>query len=108
MADIYEKFEQHVITLTTAGTEYSFPTPNKYSGVLGQPEAIAVQTVSANTVNIVVGKTGVKSDLSVGGWVIPPNADSILPSNSDEVLIAVASADNQKLLVTYLAGKVRI
>ena len=65
MADIYEKFEHHAITLTTANKEYAFPTPEKYSG----------------------------------GWEISIGSDSILPTNSDEVLKAVASADNQKLLV---------
>ena len=106
MSTIYERFEQHILSLPTANTAVAFPSPIKY-GSVGQPEAITVQMPTSNTVSVWVGKSNVDATLTNGGWEIPVGADSLLPTNTDEVLYAVASADNQKVIVTYLAGKTK-
>lgn len=104
MAGVFEKFEQHVITVGT--TEVSFPTCLKY-GDVGQPESIFVQTPSSNSCPVYIGKTGVKSDLTTGAFEIPIGADTVLPIFNENILKAIASAVGQKLLVTYMAKELR-
>jgi len=105
MADIYERFEIHVLDLPTANTAVPFPTPIRY-GTVKQPEAITVQSPTTNTVSTWIGKSDVDTTLTNGGWEVPKGGDALLPSSSEEILYAVASADAQKLIVTYFAGKV--
>jgi hypothetical protein len=104
MTDIYENFEIHVLDIPTANTAVRLPDPIKY-GTVRQPQEIIVQSPTTNTVSIWVGGENVDATLTNGGWEIPIGADSRLPSSSDELMWAVASADNQKLIITYLAGK---
>lgn len=104
MPGVFEKFEQHV--LTVGNVEVAFPTCIKY-GEVGQPEQIFVQTPTSNTVPIYIGKTGVKSDLTTGAFEIPIGADTVLPVFNENQLRAISSAPNQKLLVTYMAKELK-
>ena len=106
MSDIYEKFTIHILDLPTANTPVAFPTPNKY-GEVPQPEAIVVQSPTSNTVSTWIGKSNVDTTMTNGGWEIPIGADATLLTNKDEALYAVSSANSQKLIVTYLAGRLK-
>jgi len=104
MADIYERFEIHVLDLPTANTAVRFPTIISY-GAVRQAEAITVQMPTSNTVSVWIGESTVDSTLTNGGWEVPVGGDAMLPTNVDESLYAVASADSQKVIITYFAGK---
>lgn len=106
MSTIYERFEIHVLDLPTTNTAVKFTSPIQY-GTVRQPEAISVQSPTTNTVSIWIGKSDVDTTMIKGGWEIPVGGDAILPTNADELLYAVASADNQKLIITYFAGEGR-
>lgn len=97
----YKNMSQKNLTVGTS--EASFPAPSLTDEVK-QPEAIFVQAIETNTVPIIVGKTGVLSDLTQGGFYLKPDSNMILPYNKDEELKAIASAAGQVLLITYLAG----
>lgn len=98
--NFYGKMDQQ--TLTVGVAEASFPSVSSGFGAT-QPEAIFVQAPSTNTVSVVIGKTGILSNLTNGGFEIIPGGNMTLPFNKDELLKAIASAAAQKLLITYLA-----
>ena len=97
---LYDQMDQHVLTVLT--TETSFPAST--ASVVANPEAIFVQSISLNIASIFIGKTGVKSDYSVGAFELAPGTSCVLAYNLDENLKAISGKSGQKLFVTYLSG----
>jgi len=94
---IHKRMEQHRISVGT--TEVSFPTSSR-----GLPDRVFIQAPSTNMAVIVVGLTGVKGDLSAGGFEYPVGANSYSPFDDINQMRAISPIAGQYLLVTYLFG----
>jgi len=90
-------FDQH--TVSVGNTETAFPTPTNSV----QPGQIYVQAPSTNTLSVVIGFTGVTSDLAHGGIELAKGVGILLPVNTWSKLKCIAGDTNQKLLVNYLS-----
>ena len=102
--DIYERSEYHV--LTVGDTPTPFPVCNKY-GRVKQPEAIFIQSPSNNSDLIHIGESNVANDFSTGAIVMPIGGDTVLPMFNENLLFANSATAGQKLMVIYLAGRLR-
>ena len=99
MINGFRNFDQYVLTVGVA--QVAFPTP-PVTAKVKKPQMIFVQTPETNTANIVVGKTGVLADFSLGGFLIELGKNAYLPTNYFPELFAIAAGAGQTLLITYM------
>ena len=86
--------------LTVGVAEVVFP-----STALSTINEITVQAAVDNTDSIVVGKTGILGDASVGGWELAPGAMIPLPVADIANLYAISSSAAQRLLIVYIQAE---
>lgn len=99
----YKNFDPQTVTSTSA-SQTVFPTPT--ATVVKKPEAIFVQAFSQNSGRIFIGKTGVATDGTTGGWELAAGANMTLPVNDYASLFHKATAAGQILFITYLESVV--
>lgn len=92
--------------LTVGTSQVAFPSLTTGIGFTGRPERIFVQALSTNSGTIMIGKTGVASDGSAGGWQLVAGANMNLPITDLSVLYAIGSGAGQKLQITYQSGAI--
>ena len=87
--------------LTVGTTQVAFPAISTTAGFAGRPESIFVQALAGNTGKIMIGKTGVASNGSAGGWELAAGANMSLPITDISKLYAIATGASQLLQITY-------
>ena len=101
----YKNWKQYALTVGTSEVVLTAISKTDASGVIA-PEAIFVQALASNTGKIVIGKTGVASNGSAGGFELAAGANLTLPVNKLSEIFAIATASSQTLLVTYLSNQI--
>lgn len=87
--------------LTVGATQVAFPAP--VLSISARPERIFVQALAGNTGKIMIGKTGVLANGSLGGYELAAGANMTLPNNISTAYFAIATGAGQLLQVTYLS-----
>lgn len=96
----YRLYDQKLLTVGTSQVVFTTPT----SSIMTKVDKIFVQSASTNTAPIVIGKTGVLSNLNNGGFELTAGANITLPMQDYANIYAISGSAGQKLLITYLAG----
>jgi len=105
---IHYKYEDFQPLITCTGTATVFPTPTagNTGSAVKHPENIFVQADSANTTNILIGKSTVAANGSAGGYLLAPGSNMSLPRKEFASYFHIAVSGSPKLYVTYQRGPV--